>query len=349
MTSAAPQAITEATEEQVESPNWEGIRKQLDTGQRGIELKTFDDMYRFAQHVANSDLVPKQMRNVSNAIVAMQYGAELGVSPMVSLQKCAVIDSTPTFATVVLLALCLRSGKLYTPEFKQWHTGTPYEDDYTWHCQVRRIDGKILGAPKIGEFSVAKAKRAKLWEKQSRDGKPMPWQLYPDDLLCNRATLRALRWAFADVLYGVYGTDEMQIDQVMDALDLSESEESGQGEMQGIRERLTKKPEPATPAIPEPFTEAMAPEPEAAEPPAEQAVDQKPAGTKHPTYRKFHDLWMRIDAQYRLPMLADKRMALGFKFITDVAKKPAMEIMRIQEEVEKCIKRNEIPLKAEGE
>jgi len=71
---------------------------------------------------------------------------------------------------------------------------------------VRRGDPE----PKIGRFSVADAKTAKLWGKTGSKGEPTPWVTYPDRMLKMRARAFALRDAFADVLKGLGIAEEMR-------------------------------------------------------------------------------------------------------------------------------------------
>ena len=84
-------------------------------GDRGLVLHDLDSMQRFAQMVLASDLAPSQYKRgsqaqqVANVCVALQYGLELGLSPMQSLQGIAVINGRPTVFGDSLLGLCYAS------------------------------------------------------------------------------------------------------------------------------------------------------------------------------------------------------------------------------------------------
>ena len=172
-------------------------------GKRGLVLHDLDSMQRFAQMVLASDLAPTQYKRggqaqqVANICVALQYGLELGLSPMQSLQGVAVINGRPTVYGDSLLALCYASGLVES--FQESIQGVG--DGRGAVCVVKRhgVDNTITRA-----FTIADAKRAKLW------GRSGPWTQYPDRMLQMRARGFALRDAFADVLRGVISAEEAQ-------------------------------------------------------------------------------------------------------------------------------------------
>jgi hypothetical protein len=64
-----------------------------------------------AKSVANTDFVPRGMRNNPAAITAaILYGDEIGLGPMQSLAKIAVIDGRPTLAAETQRGLVLQAG-----------------------------------------------------------------------------------------------------------------------------------------------------------------------------------------------------------------------------------------------
>src|SRR5690606_24006112 len=82
----------------------------------------------------------------------------------------------------------------------EYFEGTPGADDYTAVCVAKR-KGK---QDKIGRFSIAQAKKAKLWNKQG------PWQDYPDRMQQMRARAFAVRDQFPDVLKGMPIAEEVR-------------------------------------------------------------------------------------------------------------------------------------------
>ena len=172
-------------------------------GQRGLILHDLDAMQRFAQLVLASELAPTAYKKgstaqqVANVCVALQYGLELGLSPMQSLQGVAVINGKPTVYGDALLGLCYASGLVEEFEVNVAGTG----DTRGAVCTVKRkgVENQIVRA-----FTIADAKRAKLW------GRAGPWTQYPERMLEMRARGFALRDAFADVLRGVISAEEAQ-------------------------------------------------------------------------------------------------------------------------------------------
>jgi hypothetical protein len=167
---------------------------------RGLALATFDDAFRFAEMVAKSDFAPKDFRNKpESCLLAIQHGAELGLSPMQSLQSIAVINGRPSIWGDAALAVVSASAvcEYVTEEI---------EDGKDGEALVATCIAKRRGYPKptVVRFTVADAKRAGLW------GKGGPWTQYPRRMLQLRARGFALRDAFPDVLRGLVTAEEAQ-------------------------------------------------------------------------------------------------------------------------------------------
>lgn len=165
------------------------LKTPLQMGQHGVKLTTMEDAYRFATAVVKSGLAPKGFSRPEQVMVAMQHGAEIGFTPMQSLQAIAVINGKPTLYGDSLPALAWKSGVL--DEFDEWIEGEG--DKMVAHCKTKR-----KGQSKAREttFSVADAKRAKLW------GKSGPWSDYPQRMLQHRARAWNFRDNLADVMSG---------------------------------------------------------------------------------------------------------------------------------------------------
>jgi len=152
---------------------------------------------KFAELLANSTMVPKDfIGKPGNVLVAVQWGAELGLGPMQALQGIAVINGRPTLWGDAALALV--QGH---PAYAGHKEGVEGEgDDRTAFCTITRRGAD----PETRRFSVADAKKAGLW------GKAGPWQQYPERMLQLRARGFALRDVFADALRGVITREEAQ-------------------------------------------------------------------------------------------------------------------------------------------
>ena len=171
----------------------------------GLSLTTMSDAMAFSEVVAKTDFAPKDFRGKPEAcLLAIQHGAEIGLSPMQSLQSIAVVNGRPTIYGDAALAVCLASPVC------EWVTESVDGDGdkMTATCSAQR---RGYPAPIVSTFSVADSKAAGLWAKGG------PWTQYPKRMLAMRARGFALRNAFADVLRGLVTSEEAgdyQIDTV---------------------------------------------------------------------------------------------------------------------------------------
>ena len=153
---------------------------------------------KIADLLANSQIVPKDyQKNPGNILVAMQWGAEIGLQPLQAMQNIAVINGRPSLWGDAVLALVRSSGLL--EQFEETQT----EDEAT--CIVKRKGHKAV----IKTFSKEDAKRAGLLSKQG------PWSQYPKRMMQMRARGYALRDEFTDILKG-FGVAEEERDKEID-------------------------------------------------------------------------------------------------------------------------------------
>lgn len=145
----------------------------------------------FANTISKSGLIPKDYQgNPGNCIIAMQWGAEIGLQPLQAMQSIAVINGRPSIWGDAMLALVRGSGLL------EYIIEEPTESGCT--CTLKR-----RGQPEfVREFTIEDAKRAGLYGKQG------PWQQHPKRMMQMRARAFALRDVFTDVLRGVHIAEE---------------------------------------------------------------------------------------------------------------------------------------------
>ena len=148
-----------------------------------------------AKLMAASGILPKQFDGNTGAVfVAIQMGAELGLTPMAALQNIAVINGRPSLWGDAVLALVMAHPDCLDVEEN-------FDDQTkTATCIVRRRGRK----PVTGVFSVEDAKTAGLWGKQG------PWTQYPKRMLKMRARAFACRDSFPDALRGIRCTEEVR-------------------------------------------------------------------------------------------------------------------------------------------
>lgn len=166
-------------------------------GDRGLQIRDLDTLWRLSQFIAKSGLAPKGLQHPEAILVAIQMGLELGLSPMVSMQNIAVINGRPSVYGDVALALVRSSGLL------EWISET-WEGTGQERKAIHESKRRGMPEPVRREFSVKDAMLAGLW------GKEGPWKQYPDRMLLFRARGFGLRDNFGDVLKGFNLVEEME-------------------------------------------------------------------------------------------------------------------------------------------
>lgn len=172
----------------------------------GVPLRSLDEAYRLSQNLAISQMLPRDLRGKPSDVLAMLlYGQELGLGPMQSIQTIYVVEGRPSMSAQLWRALVRRAGhkvriverihnKACTVEIVRSddpdhpHQETFTLDDAVQTGKVQIVDGK----PRA----------------RSKDGKPLPWELFTDDLLAARATARGCRFACPEVALGFYADEE---------------------------------------------------------------------------------------------------------------------------------------------
>lgn len=181
------------------SENQLAVRPQqtpVEMTSRGVQLSNLDEMGRFCLAVSKSRLAPKGFETPEAIMVAVQFGLEIGLSPMQSLQSICLINGRPSVWGDAALALAM--GR---PDFEDITEVTEGDGEQAKAiCTVRRA-GR---SPVTRVFSVGDAKKAGLW------GKSGPWSQYPKRMLQMRARSWALRDSFPDALKGIGIAEEVR-------------------------------------------------------------------------------------------------------------------------------------------
>jgi hypothetical protein len=180
-------------------------------GPKGFEFENWDQFWRFCTACAASREF-KDVQTPEQAMVRIQAGAELGLTPIWSLCNVMVVNGRPTVWGDAMLGLVLRHKECDD-------IVETMEEDGTAVCTVYRRGRD----PKVGRFSMEDAKRAGLLDK------PI-WRQYPARMRQMRARAFACRDAFGDVLRGLDAAEE-----VLDYIDRpNESREVDKKEIQPL-------------------------------------------------------------------------------------------------------------------
>lgn len=164
----------------------------------GVQIRSFEDAYRFASAVAKSGLAPKGMESAEKCLVALQAGMELGFSPMRALSAVVVVNGRASLMGEAALAK-IRESKVCSHGPIVGTRGEGEKREGFMRFQRHEMSEAIEVT-----FTMTEAKRAGLW------GKTGPWTLYSDDMLCWRAVARACKRYFSDVLLGLLVAEEAQ-------------------------------------------------------------------------------------------------------------------------------------------
>jgi hypothetical protein len=164
-----------------------------------LSPQTFEQAERYADKIAASSLCPTAFKGKGgDVLIAMQMGAEVGLSPMQAIQNIAVINGRPSLWGDAALGV-VRSHP-HCVNVREWPEGSVKDLTAIAYCGVTR-KGQT---EEVRSFSIEQAKIAGLW------GKPGPWTQYPERMLQMRARGFAIRDTFPDALRGLQIAEEAQ-------------------------------------------------------------------------------------------------------------------------------------------
>jgi len=191
----------------------------LRTGHKvtGIVPTSIEEVFRLAQAVAKSGLAPSTMKTPEALTVAIMHGLEIGLPPMMSIQKIAVVNGRPTLWGDAVPAILWARGFKIEENLK---------DGTTAFCKVIRPDGTEI----VRHFSVDDAKKAGLW------GKAGPWTQYPQRMLAMRARGLAARDGAADALSGLYLQEELEGGELTNVVTIEPRKSSAEAKRDGTKE-----------------------------------------------------------------------------------------------------------------
>jgi len=174
------------------------VSSPISFGASGVQLTSLEDAFRFAKAIVSSGFAPRGMEKPESVLVALQWGAELGLTPMAALSNIAVVNGQPSLFGDAALALVRSSGQLES--YSEEEVGERGKDSFGYKITAKRKGFD----PQSETFTTSDAKTAKLW------GKTGPWTDYPARMLKFRARGFLLRDVFGDVLKGLRTMEEVR-------------------------------------------------------------------------------------------------------------------------------------------
>jgi len=196
------------------------------------EAASLNDRMKYAQTLAAAgDLIPKGLWNPATNIngklvpsapspgkvlLVMETGAMLGLAPAAALQSIDVVEGRATLSSRLMGALIRKAGH----RLDVIKTGSIPTGDYSVTVTGTRADD---GSVYTSTWDIPRAIRAQLvqsyeknaqgvWQVRARnkDGSvAKPWEAYAELMPVWRAMSEIGREGFADVLFGLYSTEEM--------------------------------------------------------------------------------------------------------------------------------------------
>jgi hypothetical protein len=155
-------------------------------------IKVATDISNLANFIAETDFVPKALRNKPAAVAAcILTGRELGIGPMQSLKSIHMVQGTPGLSAEFKRARALEAGH-----------DIVFDETNSSRCIVR---GRRKGTDRwvTVTWTMDMAKRAKL---SGRD----VWQQYPQRMLQARASSELCDILFPDASLGLATTEVLE-------------------------------------------------------------------------------------------------------------------------------------------
>lgn len=158
--------------------------------------QSYEAKYKMAGILCKSGLIPQGLNTPEKVYVALQWGHELGLTPMVAVNNVAVINGKPTLSADIMAAVVKRS-----PEYGgiRWVKNTDEEAE----CVITRILPNGTKEEMTSRFTIQDARNAGL---AGRD----VWKKYPKRMLKHRCLSYGLKDVFPDLLAGLYTPEEME-------------------------------------------------------------------------------------------------------------------------------------------
>lgn len=194
--------------------------------------KTAKAIWELSTRIAGSAFAPKAFRRPEDIFLAITFGAEIGLPPMLSLRTIAVVNGTPSVFGDAVPALIMRSG-LLEGGIQVCFEGTPYEPEFACVVRMQRRGTDYLHEER---WTVADEIAAGLLPKGypgNQTGGRDTHKQHPKAMMRRRCLMHAARVVFPDVISGLYSFDEAE--EIIDVAPKVVSQEPG---AEGLKARL---------------------------------------------------------------------------------------------------------------
>lgn len=156
-----------------------------------FEPSDVESAIRLATILVGSKLLPRSLSTPEAAFTVIMAGRELGLTAMQSLRSLHVIEGKPVMSSDLMLALCLRS-----PLCESFALVESTDSVATYKAKRAGQEPVTLS------FTAKQAEAAGLLNKDN-------WKKFRAAMLRARCIAALARIVFADLMLGVYETDEI--------------------------------------------------------------------------------------------------------------------------------------------
>ncbi|HSV48411.1 MAG TPA: hypothetical protein VLJ58_21660 [Ramlibacter sp.] len=160
-----------------------------------LQPRSFDEAWNLATMIAKTDMAPKDYQGKpERCMVAIQWGDEVGLKPLQSVQNIAVINGRPSLWGDSMLAI-VRASPLCKYFIEKWEGSG---DSLKAICRTHRV-----GEPEeqMREFSMTDAKTAGLLNKDT-------YKQYGKRMIQMRARGWLIRDVYTDLIRGLHMAEE---------------------------------------------------------------------------------------------------------------------------------------------
>jgi hypothetical protein len=174
------------------------------------ELTSFSTMEAMKEYYAgaiSSNFLPNAIQEPEQAIVIVQMGAELGLSPMTAFNNISIIQNKPVLGWRGQVALVQKYGVIvdvvesFIPKANSKGEFTGNKETIV---EITRKYDHLGGLVKVHRFAKSWAECTKAgWTDKDN------WKKYPINMLRARTITDALALYCADMLNGIYSTEEL--------------------------------------------------------------------------------------------------------------------------------------------
>lgn len=167
-----------------------------DIALREVNVDDSLKLQKVAEGLHKSGLYPN-LKSPAGAYAVVQYGYELGLGPMTSLQNINLIQGKPAANGQTMLSLAMSRGVTFKVEEETHET-----------CTILFKRGNMEYR---STFTVEDAKRAGLAGKDN-------WKKWPSEMLYWRAVAKGVRRIAPEAVMGLYTPDELTSGDVIDVV-----------------------------------------------------------------------------------------------------------------------------------